>query len=216
MKRVKPTTLNIITLVFTYFLWGFANYVFMIQIQPFIIDLYGDNELIAPLLGAILSIGSFFAVIPLLFSFISDTYGRKRMIILGEFLTFIGLVGLSLENTHILILISSIIFFNIGLGIQDSPLNALIYESTTEKHRGFVYALIYNSGSIAGIISSLLLEKTTTNDGYLFFFRIGALFIFVILVFNRILLSDIKAKAIGCKARAISSRTKICFSVWSL
>ncbi len=192
MKSVKRPTLNIVTLVFTYFLWGFANYIFTIQIQPFIIDLYGENELIAQLLGTILTIGSFFAVIPLLFSFYSDIHGRKKFILLGEVFSFIGLLGLSLENPHIVILILCIVLFNIGLGIQDPPLNGLIYESTTEKHRGFVFALIYNSGSIAGILASILLEKNTTNDGYLMFFRIGAISLAVILVCNLFFLSDIR------------------------
>ncbi|MHA1975451.1 MAG: MFS transporter [Candidatus Hodarchaeales archaeon] len=192
MKSVRPATLNIITLVFTYFLWGFANFIFSIQIQPFIIDLFGDNEQIAQLLGAILSIGGFFAVIPLLFSFYSDTHGRKKFILLGQSLSFIGLIGLSFGNTQILVLIFCIILVNVGLGVQDSPLIGLVYESTTEKHRGLVYAIIYNSGSIAGIISSILLEKNTTNDSYLTFFRIGTISIFIILIMNFLLLSDIK------------------------
>ncbi len=192
MKSVRPANLNILTLVFTYFLWGFANFIFAIQIQPFIIDIYGESEQVAQLLGAILSIGSFFAVIPLLFSYLSDTHGRKKFIILGEFLSFIGLIGLSLENTHLVLMIISIIIFNVGLGVQDSPLNALVYESTAEKNRGLVYAIIYNSGSIAGIISSILIEKNTTSENYITFFQIGTVSLLVILVVNVFLLSDIK------------------------
>ncbi|MHA1996301.1 MAG: MFS transporter [Candidatus Hodarchaeales archaeon] len=192
MKSVRPANLNILTLVFTYFLWGFANFIFAIQIQPFIIDIYGESEQVAQLLGAILSIGSFFAVIPLLFSYLSDTHGRKKFIILGEFLSFIGLIGLSLENTHLVLMIISIIIFNVGLGVQDSPLNALVYESTVEKNRGLVYAIIYNSGSIAGIISSILIEKNTTSENYITFFQIGTVSLLVILVVNVFLLSDIK------------------------
>ncbi|MHA2109647.1 MAG: MFS transporter [Candidatus Hodarchaeales archaeon] len=192
MKSVRPANLNILTLVFTYFLWGFANFIFAIQIQPFIIDIYGESEQVAQLLGAILSIGSFFAVIPLLFSYLSDTHGRKKFIILGEFLSFIGLIGLSLENTHLVLMIISIIIFNVGLGVQDSPLNALVYESTAEKNRGLIYAIIYNSGSIAGIISSILIEKNSASENYITFFQIGALSLLVILVINLFLLSDIK------------------------
>ncbi|MHA2155043.1 MAG: MFS transporter [Candidatus Hodarchaeales archaeon] len=192
MKSVRPANLNILTLVFTYFLWGFANFIFAIQIQPFIIDIYGESEQVAQLLGAILSIGSFFAVIPLLFSYLSDTHGRKKFIILGEFLSFIGLIGLSLENTHLVLMIISIIIFNVGLGVQDSPLNALVYESTAEKNRGLVYAIIYNSGSIAGIISSILIERNSTSENYITFFQIGTVSLLVILVINLFLLSDIK------------------------
>jgi len=193
MKLIRPARLNIITLFFTYFLWGFANFIFSIQIQPFIIEIYGDSEQVAQLLGTILSIGSFFAVIPLLLGYLSDTHGRKNFIIFGQFLSFIGLFILSLGNTHIFLMISCIVIFNIGLGLQDSPLNALIYESTIEKNRGLIYAIIYNSGSIAGILSSILIERNATSNNYLTFFQIGAGSIFVILIMNLILLSDIKS-----------------------
>ncbi|PWI48474.1 hypothetical protein CEE45_06200 [Candidatus Heimdallarchaeota archaeon B3_Heim] len=189
MKSTRPATLNILTLIATYFLWGFANIIFSIQIQPYIIEVYGESDQIAQILGAILSIGSFFAIIPLLFSFYADTHGRKKIILLGEFLSFIGLVGLSLDKTHLLLMIFSIILFNIGLGVQDSPLNTLIYESTAEKNRGLVYAVIYNSGSIAGIIAAVLLE---TNNSYITFFQFGSISLLVILVMNFFLLSDIK------------------------
>jgi MFS family permease len=189
---VKHAYLNILTLIITYFLWGFVNFIYIIQIQPYILSLYaGTGDEAAQVLGFILSIGSFSAVLPVLLGFCADRYGRKLFIILGELLSLFGLLGLSLANPHILISIISIIFFNAGIGIHDPPLNALIYESSNKKRRGLAYSAIYNSSSIAGIIASLLIQ--TDGNNYLLFFQAGCLLFIILLLMNFILLKDIKS-----------------------
>ena len=189
MKSIKVANLNIITLAFTYFLWGFVNYVYLIQIQPLLLSIYGTGDEAAQILGFILSIASFSAVIPLLLGFCADRFGRKIFIVTGEFLSLCGLIGLSIPNTHILTIIFSIILFNVGIGVHDPPLNALIYESSGKK-RGLAISFVYNSSSIAGIIASLLLQ--TVNDNFIIFFQLSSiLFIFIILI-NFSLLRDIK------------------------
>jgi MFS family permease len=163
----------------------------MIQIQPYLLSIFGNGDEAAQTLGFILSLGAFSAVLPLLLGFYADRYGRKIFIILGEVLSLLGLFGLSLVNTHILIIVFSIIIFNIGIGIHDPPLNALIYESSEKKRRGVAYAVVYNSSSIAGIFASLIIQAN--SDSFVLFFKIGCLIFIILILLNLILLKDIKS-----------------------
>lgn len=163
----------------------------MIQIQPYLLSFFGTGDVAAQLLGFILSIGSLSAVLPLLLGFYADRYGRKIFIILGEVLSLLGLFGLSFADTHILIILVSTIIFNIGIGIHDPPLNALIYESSEKKRRGLAYAAVYNSSSIAGIIASLLI--LANSETYVIFFHIGCLIFIILIVLNLTFLKDIKS-----------------------
>ena len=189
MKSSKLANLNILTLIITYFLWGFVNFVYIIQIQPYLLIIYGTGDEAAQFLGLIISIGSLSVVLPALLGFWADKYGRKKFIILGEILSLFGLIGLSLANIQILIIIPSIILYNVGVGIHDPPLNALIYESS-KKNRGLAYSFVYNSSSIAGILASILIQ----NDGnsFVFFFQLGSLFFLILIIINLFLLNDIK------------------------
>lgn len=190
MKLTKVAQLNIITLAITYFLWGFVNYVYIIQIQPLLLSIYITGDEAAQILGFILTVGSFSAVIPLLLGFCADRFGRKIFIVTGEFLSLCGLIGLSIPNTHILIIILSIILFNVGIGVHDPPLNALIYESSSRKKKGLALSLVYNSSSIAGILASLLLQ--TVNDNFIIFFQLSSILFILIILINFSLLKDIK------------------------
>lgn len=185
----KPAYLNIITLIITYFLWGFVNFVYMIQIQPYLLSIIRDEAV--QILGIILSIGTLSAVLPLLLGFYADRYGRKMFIIIGEVLTLLGLFGLSFVNTHILVVVFSIIIFNIGIGIHDPPLHALIYESSDKKRRGLAYAAVYNSSSMAGIIASLIIQAN--SETFVLFFQIGCLIFIILIILNLIFLKDIKS-----------------------
>ncbi len=189
MKSVPHQNLNIYTLAITNFLWGFVNFVFMIQIQPFLVTIYETDTAITQILGLILSIGSFAAVIPLIFGFLSDMYGRKRNIIFGQFLSILGLLGFSSGLTNIVILMASIILFNLGVGLYDAPLQGLIYESAT-KNRGLAFSFVYNSSYLAGITASFLLR--IGNQDFTLFFRLGLLLILASLAINALLLQDIK------------------------
>ncbi|MFX1539121.1 MAG: MFS transporter, partial [Promethearchaeota archaeon] len=146
MKTANFHRLNIFTLTVTHFLWGFVNFVFGIQIQPYLLSIYGTTAVAAQILGIILSIGTLCAVFPLIMAFIADFYGRKNLIIFGQVLSVIGLIGLSTSNIFVLLL--GIIAFNLGTGFYDAPLQGLIYESSIEK-RGLAYSIVYNSGYLA-------------------------------------------------------------------
>ena len=78
MKTANLLNPNIITLTVTHFLWGFVNFVYSIQIQPYLLSIYGTTPEAAQILGTILTIGSISIVIPLLLGFFADLYGRKR------------------------------------------------------------------------------------------------------------------------------------------
>lgn len=191
LKKPKQAHLNILTLIITYFLWGFVNFIYLIQIQPYILSIHeGTADEAAKALGVILSIGSFSAVLPVLLGFFADRYGRKLFIILGEILSLSGLFGLSLTNNHILFIVISIILFNAGIGIHDPPLNGLIYESSNKKRRGLAFSAIYNSSAIAGILASLIIQ--TDGNSYLLFFQAGCLLFIILILMNFILLKDIK------------------------
>ncbi|MHA2156256.1 MAG: MFS transporter [Candidatus Hodarchaeales archaeon] len=189
MKAVSHLNLNIYTLVVTNFLWGFVNFVFVIQIQPYLVSIYETNDAVAQILGLIISIGSLAAVIPLVLGFLSDLYGRKRNIIFGQILSIVGLLGLATGMTDIIFLLPSIILFNLGVGLYDAPLQGLIYESST-RNRGLAYSFVYNSSYLSGITSSFLLR--IGNMEFTFFFQLGLFLFLVSLIINVILLHDIK------------------------
>ncbi len=192
MKTRSQLSLNIYTLGITNFLWGFVNFVFMIQIQPYLVSIYESNLRVAEILGLILSIGSFAAVIPLILGFLADLYGRKKNIIFGQILSIIGLLGFATGITDIFLLLPSIILFNFGIGLYDAPLQGLIYESST-KRKGLAFSFVYNSSYLAGITSSLLLRVGKIN--YTFFFRLCLVLILISLIINFLLLHDIKSNS---------------------
>ncbi|MFX1516715.1 MAG: MFS transporter [Promethearchaeota archaeon] len=188
MKAAKFQKLNIITLTVTHFLWGFVNFVFMIQIQPYLLSIYGTTTESAQILGVILSIGNFSAVFPLLMAFIADFYGRKKVIIFGQILSILGLICLSTSVFNILMLLG-IIAFNLGIGFYDAPLQGIIYESSIEEKRGFAFSIVYNSGYIAGIFASLAIQEG--NNSFISFFQIGLLLIIIASLLNILALRDV-------------------------
>jgi len=187
--KVSHLNLNIYTLAVTNFLWGFVNFVFMIQIQPYLVSIYKTNDAVAQILGLIISFGSLAAVIPLVLGFLSDLYGRKKNIIFGQILSILGLLGLVTGITDVLLLLPSIILFNLGIGLYDAPLQGLIYESST-RNRGLAFSFIYNSSYLSGITASFLLR--VGDKDFTFFFQLGLFLILVSLLINICLLHDIK------------------------
>jgi MFS family permease len=189
MKTASFHRLNIITLTVTHFLWGFVNFVFMIQIQPYLLSIYGTTTESAQILGLILSIGTFSAVFPLIIAFIADFYGRKRLIIFGQILSIIGLIFLSTSTSDVLMILIGIIAFNLGTGFYDAPLQGIIYESSFEEKRGFAFSIIYNSGYLAGILASFLIQGG--NSAYIRFFQVGLLLVIISGLLNILALRDI-------------------------
>ena len=188
MSSAKLFSPNIITLVVTHFLWGFVNFVYSIQIQPYLLSIYGTTPEAVQILGTILSIGSFSAVIPLLLGFFSDMYGRKKLIVVGEITSILGIIGLSIENSGVMISIVSIIIFNVGIGIYDPPLQGLIYESAKEQ-RGLAFSIVYNSSSIAGIIASFMIQTETYKE-LITYFQISFILFTLAIIINIIVLRD--------------------------
>ena len=162
----------------------------MIQIQPFLLSIYGTSHEAARMLGTILTIGSLSAVIPLLMGFCADMYGRKKFIVFGEIISILGMIGLSLSGSEIFLSIISIITFNIGIGFYDPPLQGLIHESSIEK-RGLAYSIVYNSSSIAGIITSFLIQNRGTNE-LVSFFQLGYILLTGAAIINFLVLRDVR------------------------
>ncbi|MHA2347908.1 MAG: MFS transporter, partial [Candidatus Hodarchaeales archaeon] len=174
---------------FSHFLWGFINFTYMIQIQPYLLTLYGTSSESAEIIGIILTIGSFSAVLPFLFSFIAEKYGRSRFIILGQVVSLFGLLSISFFVNSVLFAVLGIILFNVGLGIYESPLQGLIFESVTAR-RGMVYSLIYNSASISGILASLIVQNSG-NQGIIPLFQFGCLLVLISTSLNLLNLRDV-------------------------
>ncbi|MFW9993791.1 MAG: MFS transporter [Candidatus Odinarchaeota archaeon] len=169
---------NITTLIFTHFLWGFVNATYLVVIQPHIVNsLELENLVSGQYLGIIMTIANLSMVMPLLLGFLADNYGSKRMLIIGKLFSLLGLFGL-LSSIDILVVTGSLVIFNCGIGLYNSPLQAMIYQSSTKKNRAMAYSLIYNSASIAGIVTTVVMQI----DG---FFTIQAFFVFttVLLLF---------------------------------
>ncbi|MFX1283206.1 MAG: MFS transporter [Promethearchaeota archaeon] len=190
MTTTKLLNSNVITLTVTHFLWGFVNFVYSIQIQPFLLSIYGTTPEAAQILGTILTIGSFSAVIPLLLSFCGDLFGRKKFIIFGEIISILGLIGLSFASSVVLMSIISLIVFNIGIGIYDPPLQGLIHESTIVPKRGLAYSIVYNSSSIAGIIASFIIQNEVYG-GFVIYFQISCIVFALAIIINFLILRDI-------------------------
>ncbi|MFX1513314.1 MAG: MFS transporter, partial [Promethearchaeota archaeon] len=185
--------INIITLILTHFLWGFVNFIYLIQIQPFLIDIYGTSHETAQILGLILSLGTFSAVIPLLIGFLADFFGRKNLIVFGQILSIFGLIGLSSSPKGIFAVLISVITFNLGIGFYDPPLQTIISESAPKERQGVIYSVIYNSASIAGIIASFFIQIEVFGDLSIFF-QIGYLLLGIATIINLFVLHDILPK----------------------
>jgi MFS family permease len=190
VKKTSILNLNIITLAVTHFLWGFVNFVYMIQIQPYLLSIYGTSHEAARMLGTILTIGSISAVIPLLLGFCADMYGRKKFIVFGQFISIFGMIGLTLSGSDVFLSIISIIIFNIGIGFYDPPLQGLIHESSIKK-RGLAYSIVYNSSSIAGIIASFLIQNEGASE-MVSFFQLGCILLTGSAVINFLVLRDVR------------------------
>jgi MFS family permease len=168
-----------------------VNFSYAIYIQPLVLALFGSTEESAQILGLILSLGTFSAVIPLLLGFLAEKYGRKRLLIIGEFLSVFGLLGLASINNSpldIFYLIIGIFIFNLGIGLYDPPFHGLIYESANENKRGLIFAIIYNSSSMAGLGASLIIQSGLGDMK--FFFQVGILLILIAGSLNLITLRD--------------------------
>ncbi len=149
---------NILTLIITHFLWGFVNFTYSIQIQPYLLSFFGTNPESAEIVGFILTLGSFTAVIPLLLSFYAEKFGRRNFIVLGQFLSLIGLASLAFLTNSILFAFLGILLYNIGIGFYDPPLQGIIHE-TAKSNRGIAYSLVYNSLSLSGIFASFIIQQ---------------------------------------------------------
>lgn len=181
---------NIISLTVTHFLWGFVNFVYAIQVQPYLLSIWGTTPEAAQILGTILTIGSFSAVIPLLLGFFADLHGRKRMIIIGEAISLFGLIGLSFGSSEVWVSIISIFIYNLGIGLYDPPLQGLIHESALVK-RGLAYSIVYNSSSIAGIIASFMIQNKMIDGEYSIYFQLSCVLFVLAILTNFIMLRDI-------------------------
>jgi MFS family permease len=149
---------NILTLIITHFLWGFVNFTYSIQIQPYLLSIFGTNPESAEIVGFILTLGSFTAVIPLLLSFYAEKFGRRNFIVLGQFLSLMGLASLAFLTNSFLFAFFGILLYNIGIGFYDPPLQGIIHE-TAKFNRGSAYSLVYNSLSLSGIFASFIIQQ---------------------------------------------------------
>ncbi len=188
MRKASFLNSNIITLTFTHFLWGFVNFIYSIQIQPYILTIYGTTTEAVQILGIVLSIGSFSAVIPLLLGFCADLYGRKKLIIFGEIISFLGIFGLSVASAEVWLSIISIIIFNVGIGFYDPPLHGLIHESAIDN-RGLAFSIVYNSSSIAGIIASFMIQNETYGE-LISYFQISSILFALAIIINLLALRN--------------------------
>ncbi len=192
MKSISFFNFNIYTLATTNFLWGFVNFAFMIQIQPYLVSIFESNQAVLQIVGILISIGSLAAVIPLLLGFLADSYGRKINLLFGQILSILGLLGFATGITDIFLLLPSFVLFNLGVGFYDAPLQGLIHESST-KNRGLAFSIVYNSSYLAGIIASFLLRVGEMD--FKFFFQLGLFLLLISVVINLSLLHDIKPNA---------------------
>ena len=214
MKTARFLTSNILTLTITHFLWGFVNSVYMIQIQPYLLTIYGTTPETAQILGLILSIGALSAVLPLLLSFCADFYGRRKFIIFGEIASIVGLIGLSTAGSVVLVSVISIIIFNVGIGLYDPPLQGLIHESAVER-RGLAYSIVYNSASLAGIIASFLIQLV---GEIIIFFQMSCFLLSGAILINFLALRDVlpnnkEITFLGLFKKPLSRLTAIAFFI---
>ena len=183
---------NILTLIVTHFLWGFVNFTYSIQIQPYLLSFYGTNPESAGIVGLILSLGSLTAVIPLLFSFYAEKFGRRNFIVFGQLLNLLGLVCLAFLTDSVIFAFIGILLYNSGIGLYDPPLQGIIHETST-VNRGFSYSLVYNSLSISGILSSFIIQLLG-EEWIIPLLQISCGLIIGSIILNVLYLSDITPK----------------------
>lgn len=183
---------NILTLIVTHFLWGFVNFTYSIQIQPYLLSFYGTNPESAEIVGFILSLGSLTAVIPLLFSFYAEKFGRRNFIVFGQLLNLLGLICLAFLSNSVIFAFIGILLYNSGIGLYDPPLQGIIHETST-VNRGFSYSLVYNSLSISGILSSFIIQLSG-EEWIIPLLQISCGLIIGSIILNVLYLSDITPK----------------------
>lgn len=183
---------NILTLITTHFLWGFVNFTYSIQIQPYLLSFYEATPESAGIIGFILTLGTLTAVIPLLFSFYAEKIGRKNFIVVGQLLSLLGLITLAFFSSSVIPAVIGILLYNVGTGIYDPPLQGIIHE-TTKINRGFAYSLVYNSLSISGIIASFLIQSLG-ETWIIPLLQISCLLLISSIIINTLSLRDITPK----------------------
>lgn len=180
---------NILTLIITHFLWGFVNFTYSIQIQPYLLSFYGTSPESAEIVGFILSLGTLTAVIPLLFSFYAEKWGRKNFIVIGQFVSLIGLISLAFLTNSVFFAFIGILLYNIGIGFYDPPLQGIIHE-TAKVNRGLSYSLVYNSLSISGILTSFIIQQLG-NQWIIPLLQLSCVILMISILLNIYSLNDI-------------------------
>jgi len=141
-------------------------------------------------------------IVPMVFKFIwggiADHFiflGRKTFIIIGGTLSFVSLLFLTIIDPHVALIPFSVLLFIswCGVGFLDASSDAWAIEISQQKQRGKVNGAMYAGQNIGIIAGSLLFPFIVELYGYAQVFAIGAICIFLILLFP-LFIKEVKSR----------------------
>lgn len=139
------------------------------------------NDII--LVGALLS--AYYAFLALFHAFggyLSDIYGRKRIIVLAFPLGIAGLISYFLADSWVL-LVPGIIFIALSVGIRKTADATLVTESLHKKKmatgRGTIDVIEIASMSVASVLGGFLINEMGLLDGFRLSLLIGSVMVFI-------------------------------------
>lgn len=104
----------------------------------------------------------------------SDTYGRKRFLVVREFLIFLALISLVLAKSWHLLAVSMVL---VGLNWAFFPVwNSMIAESTEPERMGFSFSLIGSAYTGLGLIGTLSAGYLAERYGFSNVYIISSIF----------------------------------------
>jgi len=190
---------NLWALFFCNLARGFGTGMFMVLIQPFILELTGSiliTGIIISIAGAVQ-----FLNMPLVGK-LSDRFGRKNLLLVGIFISILALFFLIISNPSVLhLLIIGVIFFYLGFSVENTNRQIFISENTV-KSKGLMYGLMlfsYFGGTIGGNYFVFVSSGLSTRFFFQIFFGIFIVIWFVYFIFvsdifqlekNRLLLKN--------------------------
>ncbi|MFW5992481.1 MAG: MFS transporter, partial [Halanaerobiaceae bacterium] len=178
-KTINKKLILTLNCYFIYLLLGFSKNI-LGPVLPALIDNYKISLTVAGVLFTFLSTGRFFAVTAS--TVFIDTVGRKPILVTGNSLVTLGLLGYALSTFwwgHLI----SILFVGMGIGFAIPGCNALIADLYQEK-RGQALNLLHMCFSIGAFLGPLIAGYYLSLDfSWRWIYLTGAVFSSIILIF---------------------------------
>jgi len=148
----------------------------IIVLQPYILEVGFDSAI---LLGIAITCATLAGTFPQAGAgMLADRFGDKKIIILGDIISVVGLVVLLLPINNYLVVVLGILLLDGGGGAANPPYQTMIAESYALEKHGRAFSIIQVAGNIAGIMAPIIVSALFMVPTQ-FFFLLFLLFMVV-------------------------------------